>query len=54
MADIQRLTVALPPHLPATRVCSLDVFCLSAIAALTALRVQGVRVEHLHLRFPEL
>lgn len=33
---------------------SLDVFRLSAIAALTAIGVQGVRVKHLYLDFPEL
>lgn len=35
-------------------VTALDVFCISTIAALAAIRVQGVRVKHFHLDLPEL
>ena len=56
MTDKKHLMGALlpppPPRPPDPG--SLDVFRLGTIAALTAIRVQGIRVKHLHLNFPEL
>lgn len=51
-----------PPHWPGSpaphkslglMAGSLDVFSLGPIATLAAIRVQGVRIEHFHLDFPE-
>lgn len=48
-ADKQPCSPPFPSFPPGSG--SLDVFGLSTIAALTAVRVQGVRVKHLHLNF---